>query len=51
LVDGLLNESGGFPDSNPTKTGVVTDLSKSLLEKPTAEGIFQAAAMAEGNVP
>jgi hypothetical protein len=33
----------GLPDSNPTQTEVVTDLSKKPLEKPTAEGGSQEA--------
>lgn len=49
LVDGLVSESGGIPDSNPTKTEVVTDLSKKPLEKPTAEGGSQAAATTNGS--
>lgn len=44
LVDGLLSESVGTPDSNPVQREVVTDLSKRPVEKPAAEGGSQAAA-------
>lgn len=44
LVDSLISESRGLPDSNPIKTEVVNDLSKKPPEKPTAEGAPQAAA-------
>ncbi|GAM34888.1 hypothetical protein TCE0_015f02767 [Talaromyces pinophilus] len=49
LVDGLISESRGIPDSNPVKTEVVTDLSKKPLEMPTAEGGSQAAAIPNGS--
>lgn len=50
LVDGLLSESGGFPDSNAVQSEVVTDLSKNPLEKSASEGSFQAATTTNGSL-